>query len=89
MLVEHPLMERVERINVAVVYLDQQAGFVPRQDLYAMNIDYGRNCYSYGRFGHITRNCKNKKIIEQGRRLEYGNNENNNLNGEKSLVVLD
>jgi len=54
-----------------------------------MNIDYGRNCYSYGRFGHITRNCRNKKIIEQERRLEYGNNENNNLNGEKSLVVLD
>jgi len=28
------------------------------------NINYGRNCYSYESFGHLARNCRNKRIIE-------------------------
>ena len=39
-------MKGVERTNTAIVYLNQHIGFVPRQDLYAINVDQGRNCYS-------------------------------------------
>ena len=57
-----------------------------------------RNCYSYGGFGHLARNCRNKGIkdkIGDGRRLEYGQrlrseeNGQSNLNREGDLVVLD
>lgn len=63
-----------------------------------------KNCYNYGRFGYIARNCKNRRIrrrIGQRIRLEYGNNEqkriiegenkkkNNNLNENRDLIVLD
>jgi len=56
-----------------------------------------RNCYSCGGFGHLARNYRNRRTenrIGEGRRLEYGGNENNrqrrieggnrqqNLNGE-------
>ena len=46
----------------------------------------------YGRFGHLVRNCRNQRIVQRKRRLEYENNINNgqnNLNGKESLVVLD
>jgi len=35
-----------------------------RYDLYVMEIDYGRNCYSYRGFRHLARNCKNKRIVK-------------------------
>jgi len=38
-----------------------------------------RNCYSYGGFGHLARNCRNRGIGERiglERRLEYGNKNN-------------
>jgi len=56
-----------------------------------MNVNHKRNCYSCGRFGHIIRNCKNWRIIEKGRRLEYENNINtgNNLNKRENLIVLN
>jgi len=32
----------------------------------------------------------NQRIVEQGRRLEYKDNQNtSNLNGKKNLIVLD
>ena len=73
-----------------MVYPQQWVKFVPRQDLYAMDGNKGRNYYSCGDFGYIIRNCKNQEIIRQGKRLEYGDNPKNiaNLNGEESLVVL-
>jgi len=43
-----------------------------------MDIDYRRNCYSYGRFGYLARNCKNRGIIGRERRLKYEENKNNN-----------
>ena len=59
-----------------------------RHDLYTMNIDRRKNYYNYRRFGHITRNYRNMRIVEQGRRISYqGNNEH--LKEEESLVALD
>ena len=46
-----------------------------------MNVNQGnRNYYNYKRFGHLTRNCENRKAgnkIGEGKRLEYGGNKNN------------
>ena len=55
------------------------------------------NCYNYGEFGHLTRNCRNRENrIGDGRRLEYRQrliieegNKQENLNRERDLVVLD
>jgi len=49
-----------------------------------IEVDYSRNCYS----------CSNlwQGIVRQERRLEYRkntNNEQSNLNGKESLVVLN
>jgi len=46
-----------------------------------------KNCYSCGRFGYIVRNCKNWKLVGQGRRIEYEDNLNN-LKEKENLVVL-
>ena len=62
-------MKEVKRTNVVVINPNQWAGFTSRQDPYAIDVNRGRNCYSYGGFGHLVRNCKNKGIIEQGRKL--------------------
>jgi len=58
-----------------------------------------RNCYNYGGFGHMAKNCRNRGIenrIGDGRRLEYGqrlkieeNDRQRNLNGKRDLVVLN
>jgi len=45
-----------------------------------------RNCYNYGRFGHIVRHYRNQETgnrIRKGRRLEYGKNRNN---GQQRMV---
>ena len=62
-----------------------------RRDLYAMDVDRKRNCYSYEGFGYLTRNYKNQDIVGSERRIEYGDNLNirNNLKEEESLVILD
>ena len=61
---------------------------MPRHDPYTMEVDKGRNYYNCGKFGHIARNCRNWKIMEQEKILKYENNLNN-LNEEESLVVLN
>ena len=64
-----------------------------------------RNCYNYGRFGHIVKHCRNREIrnrIGEGKRLEYrngnneqrriikeGNRQNNNLSRYRDLIVLN
>jgi len=30
-----------------------------RRDLYTIDVDRRRNCYSCGGFGHLARNCRN------------------------------
>jgi len=100
---EPVLIEEVERTNMVMVYSNQRAGLA-QCNSYTMDVDWrNRNCYSCGGFGHLARNCKNRGIenrIEEGRRLEYeqnnrqrlmveGNNRQSNLNRERDLVVLN
>jgi len=68
-------MERINRTEVVMVCPQQRTEVVQR-NLYAMNVDRreNRNCYSCGGFGHLARNCRNRrtgKRIGEGRRLEY------------------
>ena len=72
---------------------------MPRHDLYAIDMERERNCYSCRRFGHLVRNCRNRGIIGRERWLTYEGNKNNgqrriengqnNLNGNRDLIVLD
>lgn len=72
-------MEGVERINVVIVYLNQQARFAPH-NLYAMEVDHrNRNCYNYRGFDYMARHCRNQGIknrIKKSRRLEYRDRNN-------------
>ena len=56
-----------------------------------INMNRERNCYSCGGSGYLAQNYKNWRIIDQERRIEYGNNRNisNNLKEEENLVVLN
>ena len=84
-------MKGIERTNAVVKNLLQREGGRMRRDSYAMDMDRERNCYSCGGFGYFVQNCRRWRIVGQERRMEYENNENarNNLNGKKSLIVLD
>jgi len=62
---------------------------VPRCNPYTIEIDHEKNYYSCGDFGHIVRNYRNRRIVGQRRRIDYENNGQSNLNGKKSLVVLN
>ena len=45
-----------------------------RRDPYTMKVDWGRNCYICGRFGHMVHHCRNRgrgRAMEE-RRVEYG-----------------
>jgi len=52
MLVGFALMEGVERMNAVMIHLNQRAEFA-QCNLYAMDVDRRRNCYSCGGFGHL------------------------------------
>ena len=73
-------MEKVERTNIVIVCLNQQAGFTSQYNPYVMDVNRRNiNCYNYRGFGHMVRNCRNRRIgdrIGEERRLEYkdGNN---------------
>jgi len=64
-------MEGIEKMNVVVVREQGQgAGAPSRQDPFAMEVDWRRNCYACGGFGHIARNCRNRERVM--RRVEIG-----------------
>jgi len=70
------LMEGIERMNAVVVRgVGQGAGVPPRRDFYAMEVDWGRNCYVCGGFGHMAHHCRNqgqRERVGDNRRVEYG-----------------
>ena len=85
------------------MYSNQRAEFA-QCNTYTMDVNQkNRNCYNCGRFRHLARNCRNRGIenrIEEGRRLEYEQNngqrlmieeenEQSNLNRDGDLIVLD
>ena len=74
-------MKEVERTNIVIVqnFLQGQErrGERMRKNLYVMDINRDRNCYSCSEFEHLARNCRNKRIIGKERRLEHKRNENN------------
>jgi len=88
-------MEGVERTDTVIIYPQQRVGGTQRNP-YAMNVDRreNRNCYNCGGFGHLAKNCRNRRTgnrIGKRKRLEYGGNERQggieggnreNLNGE-------
>jgi len=78
-------MEGVERTNAVMVNPQQRAGFPPRNS-YAMDVDKreNRNCYTCGGFGHLARNCGNRRI-GVNRRMEV-DQDNSNLNEDRGLV---
>ena len=51
MLARPTQMEGVERINVVIVNPNQQAEFMPRYNIYTINVNRERNCYSGKGFG--------------------------------------
>ena len=66
-------MEGVERTNTVVVRgsgAGHGAGVPPRRDPFAMEVDWGRNCYACGGFGHMAHNCRNRGRVM--RRAEIG-----------------
>jgi len=67
-------MKMVERTNKVVIRNLKRQMRPPRRNLYAMNVDRGRNCYDCGGFGHLARNYRNRGTgnrIRKGRRLKY------------------
>jgi len=46
----------------------------PKRDPYVMEVDWGRNCYVCGGFGHMAHHCRNRERERAmgGRRVKYG-----------------
>ena len=95
-------MEGVERTNAVVVRrsgVGQNIGALPRRDLFAMDIDRGRNCYACGGFGHMAHYCRNwgqrgrvadnRRVEYRGGRIEEIPNFVNNLKEEENLELLN
>jgi len=81
----------VERTNAVIVYPPQQRAGFAQQNPYTIDMDRreNQNYYNCEDFGHLARNCRNRRMenrIGEGRRLEYGQE---NLNREGDLVVLN
>ena len=92
------LIEGVKRTNAVMLYSQQREEVVQR-NLYAMEVDRERNCYTCRGFGHMAqyyRNEKGRVRIGNGRRLEYkqmererSNKYRDNLKEEKNLESLN
>ena len=54
-------MEGIERMNIIMVHPNQRAKFT-QYNPYTIDMDRGnRNCYNYGGFEYIARNCRNRE----------------------------
>ena len=95
-------IEGVERTNAVVglgVGAGQNIGVPPRRDLFAMEVDRGRNCYACRGFGHMACNCRNwgqrgrvaenRRVDYRGGRIEERTNCQNNLKKEENLELLN
>jgi len=93
-------MEGVERTNAVVVRGQGQGTEVPlRRDPFAMEVDWGRNCYACGGFGHMVCHCRNqgqRGRVADNRRVEYGGgrieeiiNLSDNLKEGENLELLN
>ena len=91
-------IESIERTN-AVVVRGQEVGIPPRRDLFAMEVDRGRNCFTCGGFGHMAHHCRNRGMrgrVAENQRVEYGGgsieeitNIGNNLKAGEDLELLN
>jgi len=96
-------IEEIERMNMVVVRRQgqgqgQEVEVPPRWDPYVMEVDWGRNCYACGEFGHMSHHYRNRgrgRVME-GRRVEYRggrikeiHKHPNHLKGVESLELLD
>ena len=93
-------MEGIERTNAVVVRGQEQGQGTgaPRRDLYAMEVDQGRNYYACGGFGHMACHCRNRGRGRpmEGRWVEYGGgiieeiyDNANNLKEMENLELLN
>ena len=93
------LMEGVERTNAVVVRgsgseIGQSAEVPPRRDPFAIEVDWGRNCYACGGFRHMARHYRNwgqrGRVVEYGEgRIEEITNFGNNLKEGENLELLN
>ena len=91
-------MEGVERTNTVVVR-GQGVGVPPRRDPFAMDIDWGRNCFACGGFRHMARHCRNRgqrgRVVDnrraeyRGGRIEEIFNLSDNLKEGENLELLN
>ena len=89
-------MEGVERTNAVVVRgagQGQGMGIPPRQDLFAMEVDRGRNCFACGGFRHMARYCRNRgrvmRRVDIGGRFKGNIEQIGHLKEMKNLKALD
>jgi len=67
-------MKGVERMNVMILRGQGQGIGASRRDLYAIEVDQGRNCYTcrgLGHMAHYYRNQGQKGRVAEERRVEY------------------
>ena len=93
-------MEGIERTNMVVVRGSGQGAGVPlRRDPFAIEVNWSRNCYACGGFGHMACNCRNRgqrgRVVENKRvkyrsgRIEEIPNSMNNLKEVENLELLN
>jgi len=73
-------------------------GAPPRWDPFAIEVDWGQNCYACRGFGHMARHCRNRRRGRpmERRRVEYSGGQIeeildnvNNLKGGENLELFN